>query len=343
MTSSNVTPHLSTTQDEKVSVQEPLLTKPDNPLDFFTTRYPTVLHYAKLQVAAMWEETEISFQNDRADFQKLPKEVQRLIEHALGFFFGADAIVFKNIEENFMSEIELPEAKGMYSVFQAMEWIHARSYGLQLDTITGGDLEWKRRIMEAISSNPCVKKKGDWALNYMNKKYSFAERLLAYACVEHIFFSSPFAWIYWIKETYPGKMEGVTESNEAIARDEGIHVQGNLCLYHDVLVDKLSTDKALAIIKEAAEIEIEFALDALTENLLGLSRKGMTDHIYHVANLTAVRAGYPAPYPVVKESPLKCVKMIDFVSKTNFFEKKNMEYRRPVGTGRINFDKPVDF
>lgn len=323
---------------------EPLLDACENPLDFFTVSYPTILKYGKTQFAAVWDESEIDFSTDREDFQKLPKSAQRLVEFALGFFFGADAIVFKNIEENFLSEIQLPEAKFMYSVFQMMEFIHARSYGLQLDTITGGDLSWKRRLMDSITTNKAVAKKSNWALEKMNrKKYSFAERLLSFGCIEHIFFSSPFAWIYWLKETFPNKMRGVTESNEAIARDESIHVQGALHLYSDILKEKLPVDKALEIIKEATEIEIEFALDALTDDLLGLTRKGMREHILHVANLTAIRAGLPLVYPDIKQTPLKCVKMIDLVSKTNFFEVRNMEYRRPVGSGRIDFDKEVDF
>ena len=239
----------------------------------------------------------------------------------LAFFAASDGIVNENIAENFVQEVQYTEAKFFYGFQIMMENIHSETYSLLIDTLVKEERE-KTKLFEALNNFPCIKKKADWAIKWINdNRSSFAIRLIAFACVEGIFFSGSFCAIYWLKKR--GLMPGLTFSNELISRDEGIHTDFAVLLYSKLL-NKLDKTKIHVIIKDAVKIEQEFICDALPCRLIGMNAKLMSQYIEFVADRLIVQLGYDKIYN--STNPFDFMEMISLDGKTNFFEKRVGDY-----------------
>ena len=278
----------------------------------------------KQSVASFWTPEEIQFSKDGEDWAKLSPDEKHFIKHVLAFFAGSDGIVQENLASRFQREVDSQVVKLFYSFQNAMEGIHAETYSLLIDTYVK-DKEEQDHLFRAIETIPCIKKKADWAVEWIESESNFATRLVAFACVEGIFFSGAFCSIYWLKKR--GLMPGLTFSNELISRDEGLHTLFAVALYH-TLQDKLDTDTIVSILKEAVAIEKEFIVDALPCSLIGMNSKMMTEYIEFVADRLAVQLGCSKIYKTA--NPFDFMDLISLEGKTNFFEKKVSEYSRPT-------------
>jgi ribonucleoside-diphosphate reductase beta chain len=258
---------------------------------------------------------------------------RHFVSHVLAFFAASDGIVNENLAVNFMSEVQLPEARCFYGFQIMMENIHSETYALLIDTYIKDPAE-KDRLFHAIDTIPCVTRKAEWALRWINNG-SFAERLIAFAAVEGIFFSGSFCSIFWLKKR--GLMPGLTFSNELISRDEGMHCEF-ACLLYKMLENKLSKEAATAIITDAVEIEKEFITDALPVNLIGMNAKLMSQYIEFVADRWLDELGYDKVYGA--SNPFDFMEMISLQGKTNFFEKRVGDYQK---SGVLNSQESKSF
>ena len=239
----------------------------------------------------------------------------------LAFFAASDGIVLENLGMRFMSEVQLSEARAFYGLQIAMENIHSETYSLLIESYIK-DKDEKHKLFNAIDNFPCIKKKADWSIKWINdKRANFASRLLAFACVEGIFFSGAFCSIYWLKKR--GLMPGLTFSNELISRDEALHTEFAVLLYQK-LQKKLKKSKVHEMIKEAVEIEKEFITEALPCRLIGMNSTLMCQYIEFVADRLVLQLGYEAIYNAT--NPFDFMEMISIEGKTNFFEKRVGEY-----------------
>jgi ribonucleoside-diphosphate reductase subunit M2 len=278
----------------------------------------------KQAVGSFWTPEEISFSKDAEDWAKLSTDEQFFIKRILAFFAGSDGIVQENLASRFQREVDSQVVKLFYSFQNAMEGIHAETYSLLIDTYVKDEQE-KDHLFKAIDTIPCIQKKANWALKWIDSQENFAKRLVAFACVEGIFFSGAFCSIYWLKKR--GLMPGLTYSNELISRDEGLHTLFAIALYH-TLPDLLSEQTIRTIVMEAVEIEKEFICDALPCSLIGMNSKLMSQYIEFVADRLAVQFGIPKIYKT--QNPFDFMELISLEGKTNFFEKKVSEYSRPT-------------
>ena len=283
--------------------------------------YPRIWEMYKKHEASFWTAEEIDLSDDLKDWAKMNDGERHFISHVLAFFAASDGIVNENLAVNFMSEVQLPEARCFYGFQIMMENIHSETYALLIDTYIKDAVE-KDRLFHAIETVPCVKRKGEWALKWIENG-SFAERLVAFAAVEGIFFSGSFCSIFWLKKR--GLMPGLTFSNELISRDEGMHCEF-ACLLYGMLSNKLSTEEVTNIIADAVEIEKEFVTDALPVNLIGMNSKLMSQYIEFVADRWLQELGYPKLYNAT--NPFDFMEMISLQGKTNFFEKRVGDYQK---------------
>jgi len=264
----------------------------------------------------------VDLSSDMKHWDTLNNDEKHFISHVLAFFAASDGIVLENLAGNFMSEVQIPEARAFYGFQIAIENIHSEMYSLLLETYIR-DTEQKMNLFRAIETVPAVKKKADWALKWINQTDSFAERLVAFACVEGIFFSGSFCAIYWLKKR--GLMPGLTFSNELISRDEGLHCDF-ACLLYSLLNNKLSIARLKEIFCEAVEIEKEFVCEALPVNLIGMNKEMMSEYIDFVADRLLVSLGYEKIYGA--SNPFEFMELISLQGKTNFFEKRVGEYQK---------------
>jgi len=275
----------------------------------------------KKMMDCFWKAEEINFSKDKVHWEKLSDNEQFFIKMILAFFAASDGIVIENLGARFMSEVQLPEARAAYGFQLMIENIHSEVYSLLIDTYIKNEEE-KTKLFQALDNFPCIRKKADWAIKWINdRRSSFATRLLAFACVEGIFFSGAFCSIYWLKKR--GLMPGLTFSNELIARDEGMHTDLAVLLFSK-LQKKLNRARVHDIVKEAVSIEKEFICDALPCNLIGMNAKLMSQYIEFVADRLLVQLGYPKLWDV--ECPFDFMEMISLEGKTNFFEKRVGDY-----------------
>jgi len=302
---------------------EVLLTENPHRFVVFPIQYPAIWKLYKQHLASFWTVEEIDLGQDLKDWVKLSTDEQHYIKHVLAFFAASDGIVGENLVEQFMCEVQLPEARSFYSCQLFFESIHNETYSLLIDTYIKDKLE-KAHLFNAIETIPCIQKKANWALKWINSKNSFAERLVAFAAVEGIFFSGSFCAIFWLKKR--GLMPGLTFSNELISRDEGLHVEF-ACLLYSMLANKLSPTTVAAILSEAVEIETEFVCSALPVSLIGMNYDLMTQYIEFVADRLMLQLGHEKIYSV--DNPFEWMEMISLSGKTNFFEKRVGEYQRP--------------
>lgn len=284
-------------------------------------KYPEIWEMYKKCEASFWTAEEIDLSDDLKHWENLNPGEKHFISHILAFFAASDGIVNENLAVNFMSEVQLPEARCFYGFQIMMENIHSETYALLIDTYIKEPAE-KDRLFHAIDTVPCVGKKAEWALRWINNG-SFAERLIAFAAVEGIFFSGSFCSIFWLKKR--GLMPGLTFSNELISRDEGMHCEF-ACLLYRMLDNKLSKEAATAIITDAVEIEKEFISDALPVSLIGMNAKLMSQYIEFVADRWLGELGYDKVYGA--SNPFDFMEMISLQGKTNFFEKRVGDYQK---------------
>lgn len=304
-------------------VAEPFLTKDTSRLHLFPIKYDDVWSMYKKAVASFWTTEEVDLAKDLKDWGNLKESEQHFIKHVLAFFAASDGIVNANLIERFSDEVEVIEAKYFYKCQVAMENIHSEMYSLLIDTYVDSEKE-KLFLFNAIENLPCVKKKADWALKWINdEEATFAERIIAFAAVEGIFFSGSFASIFWLKKR--GLMPGLAFSNELISRDEGLHTDF-ACLMYRHLNNRPTDERVYEIIKDAVKIETEFLTDALSVDLIGMNSRLMGDYIQFVADRLLVELMCPKIYNA--ENPFDFMENISLDGKTNFFEKKVGEYAK---------------
>jgi len=300
---------------------EPLLTPDDNRFVMFPIKHNDIWDMYKKQVELFWRVEEIDLSRDIAHWETLNDDERYFISMVLAFFAASDGMVLENLGSRFMNEVQISEARAFYGFQIAMENIHSHTYSLLIETYIKNPEE-KHRLFNALTEFPCIKKKGDWAQKWIqDHKSNFATRLLAFACIEGIFFSGAFCSIYWLKQR--GLMPGLTFSNQLISRDEALHTDFAVLLYSK-LEKKLSKNKLHGIIKEAVEIETEFICNALPCRLIGMNSEMMTQYIKFVADRLCLQLKYPKIYNV--ENPFAFMELISLESKTNFFEKRVSEY-----------------
>lgn len=321
---------------------EPLLTETKNRHVIFPIQYDDVWSMYKKHVSTYWTVEEIDFSKDGKDWDTLTQDEQYFIKNVLAFFAASDGIVNENLVLNFMSEIKVPEVLAFYSFQNAIETIHSETYSLLIDTYIKDEIE-KNRLLNAVETIPCIKKKADWAMKWINSTDdNFATRLIAFACIEGIFFSGAFCSIYWLKER--GVMHGLTFSNELISRDESLHTEFAILLYSHI-VNKLSEEKVHEIIKDAVAIEKEFIIESLPCRLLGMNSELMSQYIEFVSDRIAVQLGYNKIYNIV--NPFDFMDRIGLEDKQNFFEVRVSNYSKAelhnTENSTLEFDMTDDF
>ena len=300
----------------------------------FPIQHNDIWSFYKKAEASFWTAEEIDLSADIIDWEtKLNENEKHFIKHILAFFAASDGIVNENLAENFLSEVQYTEAKFFYGFQLAIENIHSETYSLLIDTYIK-DTEEKKHLFNAIDTLSCVRKKADWALRWIDKG-TFAQRLIAFAAVEGIFFSGAFCSIFWLKKR--GLMPGLGFSNELISRDEGLHCDFACLLYKDHVVNKLSKEDVNEIILDAVQIEKEFILDALPVKLIGMNSELMSQYIEFVADRLLVELGNEKIFN--STNPFDFMDMLSIQGKTNFFEKRVAEYQKSGVTSESDSSK----
>ena len=322
-------------------LDEPMLQKNPNRFVIFPIQYHDMWKMYKKAVASFWTTEEIDLAKDRHDWDKMTKDEKHFILHILAFFSSSDGIVIENLALRFIKEVQISEAISFYSFQIAIENIHSEVYSLLIDTYVRDPVQ-KQHLFSAIETIPCVQKKANWALKWIeNNEAHFCERLVAFIAVEGIFFSGAFAAIFWLKKR--GLLPGLTFSNELICRDEGLHCTF-ACLLFSHLVIKPEISRIQEIISEAVEIEKEFLTVAMPSRLIGINCTLMQQYIEFVADLWLTELNCPKLYNVT--NPFPFMDQISIEGKTNFFEKRVGEYKkaRMCGTNEENvFRLDVEF
>lgn len=279
------------------------------------------LHSIPLLLLFAAEEVDLS--SDLVHWESLNDDERHFVSHILAFFAASDGIVNENLGVRFMKEVQVPEARAFYGFQIAIENIHAEMYSLLLETYIKDPVQ-KNYLFHATDNVPVVKKKADWAMRWISSAESFAERLVAFACVEGIFFSGSFCAIFWLKKR--GLMPGLTFSNELISRDEGLHTDFACMLYNHLQTTQLPKERIASIVREAVTIEKEFICDALPVDLIGMNSRLMGQYIEFVADRLLVALGNEKEYKV--KNPFDWMELISLQGKTNFFEKRVGEYQK---------------
>ncbi|MEZ4704308.1 MAG: ribonucleotide-diphosphate reductase subunit beta [Bdellovibrionota bacterium] len=308
----------------------------------FPIEHKSIWDMYKKSMACFWTAEEIDLYQDLTDWNRLSEQEKYYISHVLAFFSASDGIVNENLAQRFYSEVQIPEARCFYGFQMAMENIHSETYGLLIDTYIK-DASEKLRLLKAIETIPSIQKKAQWALKWIDSNENFAERLLAFAAVEGIFFSGSFCSIFWLKKR--GLMPGLTFSNELISRDEGLHTDFACLLYNQYIQHKPSRERVYELVREAVLLEKEFVTEALPVSLIGMNAKAMTQYIEFVSDRLLRELGYPSIYH--SENPFDWMELISLQGKTNFFEKRVSEYQKAgVISSRVenkSFALDVDF
>jgi ribonucleoside-diphosphate reductase beta chain len=315
-------------------LDEPILKENKSRFVLFPIQHNDIWEYYKKAEASFWTAEEIDLSQDLKDWENLSDGERHFISHVLAFFAASDGIVNENLAENFVAEVQYTEAKFFYGFQIAIENIHSETYSLLIDTYIKDNRE-KDRLFNAIDTMPFVKKKADWALRWIDEG-SYAERLIAFAAVEGIFFSGSFCSIYWLKKR--GLMPGLSFSNELISRDEGLHCDFACLLYNNHLVNKLDPKQIRDIIVDAVEIEKEFVTEALPVKLIGMNSELMCQYIEFVADRLLMELNCEKEYNAT--NPFDFMELISLQGKTNFFEKRVGEYKKAGVSSNVEDDAP---
>ncbi|PWJ59515.1 ribonucleoside-diphosphate reductase beta chain [Dyadobacter jejuensis] len=306
----------------KKLLPEPLLQEDPMRFVLFPIKHNDIWEMYKRHEASFWTAEEIDLSQDQKDWENLNDGERHFISHVLAFFAASDGIVNENLAVNFLSEVQYAEAKCFYGFQIAMENIHSETYSLLIDTYIKDNVE-KDRLLRAMDTIPCVQKKAEWALKWINSPV-FAERIIAFAAVEGIFFSGSFCSIYWLKKR--GLMPGLSFSNELISRDEGLHCEFACLLYTRHIVNQLDPERVKEIMTDAVKIEQEFVTDALPVSLIGMNAALMNQYIEYIADFWLERLGCEKVYG--SSNPFDFMELISLPGKTNFFEKRVGEYQK---------------
>ena len=290
----------------------------------------------KKAVGTFWTVEEIDFSKDKEDWEKLSSDEQYFIKNVLAFFAGSDGIVQENLASRFQVEVQSPIARLFYGIQNAMEGIHSETYSLLIDQYVK-DKDEQKKLFRAIDTVPSIGDKAGWALDWMSDDRSYATRLVGFACVEGIFFSGSFCAIYWLKKR--GLLPGLTFSNELISRDEGLHTEFAIAMYHK-MENKLDPETIKEIVMDAVGIETAFITNSLPCSLIGMNARDMTQYIQFVADRLLLQLGLPKVYK--STNPFDFMELISLEGKTNFFEKKVSEYAKP-GVGLTQEQMTIKF
>lgn len=315
-------------------MNEPLLAENKDRFVLFPIKHKDIWEMYKKAEASFWTAEEIDLASDTTDWNnKLNDNERHFIKHVLAFFAASDGIVNENLAVNFLNEVQSPEARCFYGFQIMMENIHSETYSLLIDTYIKDPVE-RDKLLHAIDTVPCVGKKAEWALKWISNG-TFAERLIAFAAVEGIFFSGSFCSIFWLKKR--GLMPGLSFSNELISRDEGLHCDFACLLYTQHVKNKMPVEKVTEIITNAVTIEKEFVSDAIPVKLIGMNSDLMCQYIEFVADRLLQALGCPKFYNAA--NPFDFMEMISLQGKTNFFEKRVAEYQKAGVMGENNVFK----
>ncbi|WP_460220132.1 ribonucleotide-diphosphate reductase subunit beta [Psychroserpens sp. MEBiC05023] len=319
-------------------VVEPILQENKDRFVIFPIQHHDLWEWYKKSEASMWTAEEIDLHQDITDWtDKLTDDERYFIKHVLAFFAASDGIVNENLAENFVNEVQYSEAKFFYGFQIMMENIHSETYSLLIDTYVKDEKE-KAKLFNAIETFPAIKKKADWALKWIESP-SFAERLIAFAAVEGIFFSGSFCSIFWLKKR--GLMPGLTFSNELISRDEGMHCDFAVHLHENHLVNKVPKERIKEIIVDALNIEREFITESLPVSLIGMNAKLMSQYLEFVTDGLLADLGCDKVYNTA--NPFDFMDMISLQGKTNFFEKRVSEYQKAGVLNKEEEENKYDF
>jgi ribonucleoside-diphosphate reductase beta chain len=303
-----------------MSSQEILLSEDEKRFVIFPIKQDAFWDMYKKAQANFWTAEELDLTKDLKDYVELSDDEKHFLNSVLAFFAASDGIVNENLVERFCNEVQLLEAKFFYGFQIAIENIHSETYSLLIDTYIK-DLTLKNKLLNAVETIPSVKKKADWALKWIGDKSDFSKRVIAFACVEGIFFSGAFCSIFWLKKR--GLMPGLCHSNELISRDEGLHTEFAVLIHH-TLQNKCSSDDIYSIVKEAVAIEKEFITESLPCKLIGMNNDLMAQYIEYVADRLLLMLKLDKIYN--SDNPFDWMEAISIQGKTNFFEKRVGEY-----------------
>jgi ribonucleoside-diphosphate reductase beta chain len=321
-----------------MQTNEPILLDNKKRFVIFPIKHHDIWQYYKKQEASFWTAEEIDLHQDVTDWEnKLTADEKYFVKHILAFFAASDGIVNENLAENFVNEVQYPEAKFFYGFQIMMENIHSETYSLLIDTYVKDEKE-KNQLFNAIEFFPAIMKKADWALKWIESD-SFAERLVAFAAVEGIFFSGAFCSIFWLKKR--GLMPGLTFSNELISRDEGLHCDFAVHLHNNHLVNKVSKERIKEILVDALDIEREFITESLPASLIGMNATLMAQYLEFVTDRLLVELGCERVYN--SSNPFDFMDMISLQGKTNFFEKRVSEYQKAGVLNKEETDQKISF
>ena len=315
---------------------DPILTLSTSRFTTFPIRYPDLWALYKKAIGSFWTVEEIDLASDLKDWERLNDSERHFIKTVLAFFAASDGIVFENLDLNFTKDVQIPEARSFYAYQGFNESIHGETYSLMIDKLVR-DPEEKSNLFRAIETVPAVKKKAEWALRWAGTSAPFAQRLVAFACVEGIFFSGSFCSIFWLKKR--GLMPGLSFSNELISRDEGLHQEFAVTLYSH-LKEKLDDNTVFQIVVEALDIEREFIIEALPCKLIGMDSQSMIEYIKFVAQRLLTQLGV-TQHSIMASNPFDWMENISLEGKTNFFEKRVGDYSKHIVTegDGIRFDE----
>jgi len=308
---------------------DPILNPTTDRFTTFPIKYPDLWALYKKSVASFWTAEEIDLGADVTDWNKLTDNERHFIKMILAFFAASDGIVMENINMNFGSEVQIPEARSFYAYQGFNEAIHGETYSLMIDKFAGDE---KDNLLRAIETIPTVKEKAEWAMSWFNPSEPFANRLVAFMCVEGIFFSGAFCAIFWLKKR--GLMPGLCFSNELISRDEGQHLEFAVALYHHL---QLKTDMVQKIIRGAVAIEKKFITEAIPCKMIGMDSEKMSQYIEYVADRLLKQLGHAPLWN--SENPFDWMENISLEGKTNFFEKRVGDYSKHIDNDGIRFDE----
>jgi ribonucleotide reductase beta subunit family protein with ferritin-like domain len=311
---------------------EPLLSPENNRMTVYPIKFPIIWDSYKKQTAAFWTAEEIDFSKDYDDFQKMNENEQHFIKMILSFFAASDTVVNINLGQRFSQEVQIREAIIAYNWQMMIENVHSETYSLQIDNIIRNPEE-KQKALNAITNYPCIQKKAEWAYKWIESRDSFAQRLIAFAIVEGVFFSGAFCSIFWLKKR--NLMPGLCDSNELIARDEGMHT-AFACLLYSMVSEKLEESIVHEMFKESYEIEREFICESLPCSMLGMNSDLMCKYIKFVSDRLLISLGYSKLW--LESNPFDFMESISMEGKTNFFESRPTQYQKAsvMNTGRDN-------
>lgn len=301
----------------------------------FPIKHQDIWNACKDQQSVIWTAEEITLSEDVAHWNKLSDEERHFLSYVLGFFMASDGLLVENIAQRFTSDVQYPEARYFYATQMYMESVHSETYSLLIDTYISDPVE-KDFLFNAIDNVPIIKEKGDWVLNWIGSDEDFATRLLAFICVEGVFFCSSFCAIYYICNN--GRLPGLDFSNELISRDESLHAQFGILLYNNHVQNKLSEDKVHELFNSAVELESKFVREALPKKMVGMSDDMMIQYVKFIADGLLIDLGYKKIYNV--ENPFEFMETISLQRKTNFFERRVGQYAL-ANVGSVNENQIV--